>query len=89
MCQDTTINGNAQQLVKVYLSDIPEGTDKQIYANGTWLAHSEDIEFDRKLEDLSLLHQYIAVPSTMVTDVLLINNSSAPTVFNKDAVVGH
>ena len=89
MCQDTTINGDAQQLVKVYSSDIPEGTDRQIYANGTWLAHSEDLEGDRKLEDLSLLHQYITVPPTLVTDVLLINNSSAPTVLNKDAIVGH
>ena len=89
MCRDTTINGDAQQLVKVYLSDIPLETDKQIYIHGTWLAHSEDLETDRKLEDLTMLHQYVTVPPILETDVLLINNSPAPVVFSKDAIVGH
>ena len=34
MCRDTTINGDAQQVVKVYLSDIPLETNKQIYVHG-------------------------------------------------------
>ena len=36
MCRDTTINGDAQQVVKVYLSDIPPETNKQIYVHETW-----------------------------------------------------
>ena len=89
MSQDITIYGDAQQIVSVYLSDFPEGIDKQLYVNGTWLAHSEDVKSDRQLQDLSLLHQYVTIPATLVTNVLLINNSSAPTVFSKDTVIGH
>ena len=89
MSQDITINGDAQQIVSVYLSDIPGGIDKQLYVNATWLAHSEDVESDWQLQDLSLLHQYVTIPATLVTNVLLINNSPAPTVFSKDTVIGH
>ena len=33
MSQDITINGDAQQIVSVYLLDIPQGIDKQLYVN--------------------------------------------------------
>ena len=66
MSQDVTINGDAQQIVSVYLSDFPEGIDRQLYVNGTWLAHSEEVESDRQLQDLSLLHQYVTVPASLV-----------------------
>ena len=89
MCRDTTINGDAQQVVKVYLSDIPSETNKQIYVHGTWLAHSEDLESDRDLENLTILHQYVTVAPTLETDILLINHSPSPVVFSKDAIVGH
>ena len=89
MCQDVTINGDTQQVVKVYLSDIPPATDKQIYVYGTWLAHSEYLEPDENLENLTMLHQYVSVLPTLETDILLINHSPAPVVFSKNAIVGH
>ena len=89
MCRDKTINGDAQQVVKVNLSDIPSETNKQIHVHGTWLAHSEDLESDRDLENLTILHQYVTVAPTLETDILLINHSPAPVVFSKDAIVGH
>ena len=89
MCRDVTINGDAQQVVKVYLSDIPSATNKQIYVHGTWLAHSEYLEPDQNLENLTLLHQYVSVSPSLETDILLINHSNAPVVFSKDATVGH
>ena len=81
MCRDVTINGDAQQVVKVYLSDIPSATNKQIYVHGTWLAHSEYLESDQNLENLTMLHQYVSVLPTLEADILLINHSPAPVVF--------
>ena len=78
MCRDVTINGDAQQVVKVYLSDIPPATNKQIYVHGTWLAHSEYLESDQNLKNLTMLHQYVSVSPTLETDILLINHSPAP-----------
>ena len=87
--QDVTINGESQQVVSVYLSDFPEGIDQQLYVNGTYLAHSEDLEVEKDLQDLSLLHQYVTVNASLITSVLLINTHPAPTVFNKDSIIGH
>ena len=89
MVQDVTINGGDQHVVSVYLSDFPEGLDQQMYVNGTYLAHSEDLEADKDLQDLSVLHQYVTVNASLITSVLLINTQPAPIVFNKDSVIGH
>ena len=89
MCQDVTIHGGDQQVVKVYLSEIPSMTNKQIYVNGTWLAHSENLEPDQDFENLTMLHQYISVTPNLDADILLINHTDAPVVFSKDTTVGH
>ena len=87
--EDVTINGEDQQMVQVYLSNISPQIDQQLYPNGTWLAHSEDIESGEELDKLTVLHQYINVAPTLTANILLINHSNAPVFYPIDTIIAH